>query len=189
MPMGLAIGAGVGLLKNEFIDKPQAATHNKLQAEIARYSPWTHMQAGDIKTPNPFDAALQFGSTGAMISSGIKNDMAKRDYLAAQSNLANTNAGSIKDLPQLERPNLIKTDKPTATDTLDSLDEPSLGDSALKESTFTGGLMGDGHPKNPGTWGAMGFKPKGANWDDPVPANGWLPMQDNGVTFNWKNKG
>lgn len=72
MAWGLGIGAGVGLLKNELIDKPRADVNNQLQAKIAMYSPWTHMTPGKIQSPNPFDAALQYGATGALMGRGLK---------------------------------------------------------------------------------------------------------------------
>lgn len=71
MPVGLAIGAGIGLLKNEMIDKPRAADFNRLQATKERYSPWTGVHGQPVQMPNPFDAALQFGATGAMMGRAI----------------------------------------------------------------------------------------------------------------------
>lgn len=72
MAWGLGIGAGVGLLKNELLDKPQAAIQNKLEAEKERYSPWTHQHGNNVAAPNPFDAALKYGATGALMARGIK---------------------------------------------------------------------------------------------------------------------
>lgn len=74
MPWGLGIGAGIGLLKNELIDKPEAARQRKMQAEIARYSPWTHMDAHPVANPNALNSALQFGSTGAAMGYGINKE-------------------------------------------------------------------------------------------------------------------
>lgn len=72
MAWGLGIGAGVGLLKNEFIDKPQNAIQNKLEATKERYSPWTGQHGTYTAPPNPFDAALKYGATGALMARGAK---------------------------------------------------------------------------------------------------------------------
>ena len=72
MPLiALAIGAGVGLIKSEAIDRPREERQRKLKAETQRYSPWTGMQGGNIQEADPFGSALAFGSTGAQIQSGL----------------------------------------------------------------------------------------------------------------------
>lgn len=58
--MGI-LGASVGLAKSRFIDAPQARRERNLQATTAAYSPWTGMQAQNVKSPDAFGSALQGG--------------------------------------------------------------------------------------------------------------------------------
>ena len=67
----LAIGAGVGLAKHEFIDKPRAKRMAAAEAEKTRWSPWTGMQGQTIMPPSAADAALKWGTTGALL--GMQN--------------------------------------------------------------------------------------------------------------------
>lgn len=92
--MGLAIGAGLGLLKSEMVDAPAAERQRKVQAATTRYSPWTHMQAAAPTEADPFSSALQFGATGASMGAGMKQADAQTKYMDALSDRLNT-GGSI----------------------------------------------------------------------------------------------
>lgn len=81
MALGLAIGAGAGLLKSQLIDAPREARQRKLAAATQRYSPWTGLQAQPIMPADPFGNALQFGATGAALDSNIKTSNAAQNYL------------------------------------------------------------------------------------------------------------
>ena len=81
------IGAGVGLAKSEFIDRPKEERQRKMAAEIMRWSPWTGMQPGQIKEADPFGAALSTGLTGAS--------------LGQQLNLQGGNTGAAKDVSEV----------------------------------------------------------------------------------------
>lgn len=69
--MGLLIGGGAGLLKNELVDKPQHKRMQLAEAEKTRYSPWTGMQGQTLTPPSAFGSALQGATTGAMIGQGV----------------------------------------------------------------------------------------------------------------------
>lgn len=75
MPLiALGIGAGVGLLKSEFIDRPREQRQRKTRAAEIRYSPWTGLTPStQIQEADPLGSALQFGTTGAMIGQGIES--------------------------------------------------------------------------------------------------------------------
>lgn len=72
----LAIGAGLGLLKGEFIDKPKAERQRKLVAETIRYSPWTHLKPDQVREADPLGSALSFGLAGGQLG----NSLAAEDY-------------------------------------------------------------------------------------------------------------
>ncbi len=74
-------GAGVGVGKSELVDRPREERQRKLAAQTQRYSPWTGLQAQPIQEAKPFDSALQYGGTGAMMASGINNQQAQTDWL------------------------------------------------------------------------------------------------------------
>lgn len=69
MPWGLAIGALVGVAKNQLVDVPREKKQRALAAATQRLSPWTGLQAQPIQQADLLGNALQFGSTGA----GMKN--------------------------------------------------------------------------------------------------------------------
>ena len=74
MPItGLAIAAGIGLLKSQTVDKDREKRQRKLAAETQRYSPWTGLKAGPIQEADPFGSALQYGGAGAMMGAGYAN--------------------------------------------------------------------------------------------------------------------
>lgn len=69
---GLAIGAAIGLAKNELVDQPAAAKQRELAAQTQRYSPWTGLQAQAPSSPNPFASMLQYGGAGAEMGANVK---------------------------------------------------------------------------------------------------------------------
>lgn len=74
MPItGLAIAAGIGLLKSQTVDKDKEKRQRKLAAATQRYSPWTGLQAGPIQEADPFGSALQYGAAGAQMGAGYAN--------------------------------------------------------------------------------------------------------------------
>lgn len=87
--VAVAIGAGAGLLKSEAIDAPKADRQRKLAAETQRYSPWTGLKANPVQEADPVGSALQFGATGAQLSSGMQNADAQKGLMEAQTNWLN----------------------------------------------------------------------------------------------------
>lgn len=75
MPLiALGIGAGVGLLKSELIDRPREQRQRKTRAAEIRYSPWTGLTPSQqVQEADPLGSALQFGSTGAMLGQSIES--------------------------------------------------------------------------------------------------------------------
>jgi len=74
-PLGMmAIGAGVGLAKDQFIDQPRRARQRTLAAETAKYSPWTGMNSQSMmpEEGSGFESALQGGTAGAMMGQGAQ---------------------------------------------------------------------------------------------------------------------
>lgn len=76
--IGLLGGAGLGALKGATIDRDRENRQRKLQAEIARYSPWSGMQAnpGAIPQADILGSAMQGGMGGAMLGQGVGGAMA-----------------------------------------------------------------------------------------------------------------
>lgn len=101
MAWGLGIGAGVGLLKSELIDKPQTIIKNKLEAEKERYSPWTGQHGNNVAPPNPFEAALSAGVTGAGIARGLKTPIPGNGNVYSGSNPFGTLDSNSLQMPQL----------------------------------------------------------------------------------------
>lgn len=77
---GLLIGGGLMGAKSLLLDAPRANRQRKQEAEIAKYSPWTGMSPQRIQEADPFGAALQGGTTGAMLGQGI-DQMGQQDAL------------------------------------------------------------------------------------------------------------
>lgn len=94
-PLIAGMAAG-GLLKSELIDRPREDRQRQMQAEIARYSPWSGMQAnpGAISEADPFGSALQGGMTGAAFGQNMDSAAAADKTAAANAKLtdAQTNA-------------------------------------------------------------------------------------------------
>lgn len=67
MPLiGLGIGAGAGLLKQQIIDKPKQDKERMLAAETARFSPWTGMKPQAVgPDSSPLEGAVGGGLAGA----------------------------------------------------------------------------------------------------------------------------
>jgi hypothetical protein len=94
MPLGLAIGAGAGLLKSELVDAPKERRERTLAAATQKYSPWTGLQAQPIQQADPLGSAIQFGATGAALGSAINSANAANNYLNAK-----TAAGNFSGVP------------------------------------------------------------------------------------------
>jgi len=94
------IGAGVGLLKSEFVDRPRADRERRREGQIAQWSPWTGMQPNRVSEADPMGLMMQGGMTGAMLGQGMArtdkmNEMmdVQKELLKAQT--AQTAAGNV----------------------------------------------------------------------------------------------
>jgi hypothetical protein len=92
--MWLGIGAGVGLLKSQIVDRPKEERQRKLAAETQRYSPWTGLQAQQVQEADPLGNAMQFGVNSGMMGQGIKNQEGAEKLRDAQVNYLNRNTPS-----------------------------------------------------------------------------------------------
>jgi hypothetical protein len=78
-----AIGAGVGLLKSEMIDRPREQEQRRRNAEIARWSPWTGMQGEAVNPADPFGSSLTYGLTGYSLGQNIEASGKAKDAAEA----------------------------------------------------------------------------------------------------------
>lgn len=90
----LAIGAGVGLLKSELVDRPKEQRQRALAAATQRYSPWTGLKANPIQEADPVGSALTYGSTGAQMGANMQDSAAKNNLMSAQSQWLKNNPSS-----------------------------------------------------------------------------------------------
>ena len=65
----LALGLAGGAVKHFAVDKPAASKNRRMQAAIARYSPWTGMKpdVSSLRDPSLFGSLLQGGTAGLML--------------------------------------------------------------------------------------------------------------------------
>lgn len=89
--IALAIGAGAGVLKSEFIDRPKEERQRKLAGATQRYSPWTGLKAQPIQEADPMGSAIGMGATGASMEVGLENAKAQNRLMDAQSNWLSKN--------------------------------------------------------------------------------------------------
>ena len=98
------IGAGTGLLKSEFMDRPQQMHADMMRAEELRYSPWTKMKVRDpAQHVDQLGTALQGGFGG--LAQGQK---------FAEQEAANKKIGqetAAQDLANQHRLQLIEAQK------------------------------------------------------------------------------
>ena len=69
--IGALLGGGLGLGKG-YMDQQSADRDRQTQAAIAKYSPWTGMQARVPQDPSMLGSASQGAMTGAMMGSMYK---------------------------------------------------------------------------------------------------------------------
>lgn len=82
-----AILGGTGLLKSIGPDKWKEDRQRELASQTQRYSPWTHLQAGDIQEADPLSATIQGGVQGAALGQNYQNNEAAKSYLNRQAGL------------------------------------------------------------------------------------------------------
>lgn len=68
----MGIGAGLGILKSQTIDKQKEKKARELAAATQRYAPWTGLKAGPIEEADALGSALKYGATGASMGAGIQ---------------------------------------------------------------------------------------------------------------------
>jgi hypothetical protein len=81
------LGAGIGFLKNEFVDKPQEAEDRERADRITRWSPWTGMKPNPVREANLFNNVLQGGMAGMMFGQNLDAAQAAKDSAALQGGL------------------------------------------------------------------------------------------------------
>lgn len=81
----LAAGAGAGLVKSEFVDKPNEKKDRINAATTMRYSPWTGMKPEQVERASALASALQGGAQGAALGQSLgkyEGDMKLQEGLA-----------------------------------------------------------------------------------------------------------
>lgn len=97
-PLALAaIGAGVGLLKSN-ADRQRADRQRAVEAEVARYSPWTGFAPQRVQEADPLGSIMQGGMTGAMLGQSIAKTNAYEKMLQDQ-NAMMMNEGAMASMP------------------------------------------------------------------------------------------
>lgn len=105
-PLTLAlIGAGLGVLKSENIDKPRAAAQSRLAAQTTRFSPFTGLRGQLPQPADPFGTALQFGATGLQLGQNLERTNAFTELLKQRSQQEKT------VIPEAQAPRGIDTDE------------------------------------------------------------------------------
>lgn len=82
--IGLLAGGGLGLGKG-LLDQQREKKDRAAQAEIARWSPWTGMQAQPVQRADMLGSVMQGGTSGAMMGQGVGNQQAYNKYLGAMT--------------------------------------------------------------------------------------------------------
>lgn len=73
-PMGMLIGAGIGAGKSILFDQPAALRKNILNAQLTKYSPWTHFKiTGDTEDPTGKMGQNMAAMGGAGLTYGLQN--------------------------------------------------------------------------------------------------------------------
>jgi hypothetical protein len=75
LTLGL-LGGGMGLLKSELVDRPQADRQRKLAATTAALSPWTGMTPEMPQEANAFGSVMQGGLAGAQLGQSLQKPAA-----------------------------------------------------------------------------------------------------------------
>jgi hypothetical protein len=103
MPWGgllsLGIGAGVGLLESSQQAKAVAA-QNKMQAAIAKWSPWTGMKAQPVAPVNSVAAMLPYAAAGGQfgMNYNLNNALAGRLNAGLFTGSDTSGAGTVGDM-------------------------------------------------------------------------------------------
>jgi hypothetical protein len=85
MPIMIGVGAGAGLLKHE-MGRKQREKDRQLDADTARFSPWTGMKAKNMGADDPaFNSALQGGMAGLSMGQGMDATAASNDLMRAKA--------------------------------------------------------------------------------------------------------
>lgn len=93
--LGLAIGAGVGILKSELVDRPKEERDRTLAAETQRLSPWTGLKADKVKEADMLGSALTYGGQGAVIEQNLQNAKSQEKLADAQVDWLNHGGSPI----------------------------------------------------------------------------------------------
>lgn len=94
--IAVAIGAGVGILKAEAVDKPKEDRQRKLAAETQRNAWLTGLTANPVQEADPLGSALQYGGAAGGMKQGIANNTAQAELTQNQAALAHQQAEALK---------------------------------------------------------------------------------------------
>lgn len=97
-----AIGGGIGLARGMSKQK-QAERDRKMSSEIARWSPWTGMQAPTPYNVDPLDSVMQGGMTGAMLGQSLGSKSADPAAGTALAPEGTMSQGGFLSNPQFDQ--------------------------------------------------------------------------------------
>jgi hypothetical protein len=105
---GALLFGGGSLLKHFFFDKPKADRQRTAEAEKERYSPWTGHQEQAVDDPNPGNALLQGGTTGALLGANVQQAQAQSKLMDRLGNVFPASTNPVPPPGQmLVRPNYV----------------------------------------------------------------------------------
>lgn len=93
--IGLIAGGGLGLLKSAEAQKA-AQRERQVQAQMARYSPWTGMQGHSVQDPSMLGNVSQGALSGAMLGQSLGTSGATAPEAAGATNSVGPLASGYK---------------------------------------------------------------------------------------------
>jgi len=96
-------GAALGAINNVEKQK-QAKKDREREAVLARYSPWTGMQAHPVESPSAFNDVLQGATMGAALGQNMKSADSAEAMNAKQGGLVDAQTAYYQNLAQQQSP-------------------------------------------------------------------------------------
>jgi len=102
-----AIGAALGLVKSQTLDKDKERRQREYAAKTQALSPWTHLQAPGIQESDPLGSMMSTGLMGYQIGTGMED--ASTNKKLVDSIIAKNAADSVKEIkPPTELGDVVK---------------------------------------------------------------------------------
>lgn len=126
------IGAGLGLLKNELVDKPREQEEQERADKIRRWSAWTGLKAEPVTRASAFNNMMQGAMTGGMFNQSLENAETNKKISELQGGLLNakTDLAKAQTASLLNNPHMPRKFQ---SSTYDDFNEPQTFDKYLYE--------------------------------------------------------